>query len=95
MERNHVLTAIRKLGGYQAISLDEAFRLLLNGRGDPDIMPLRARKALIEMLKGFGYREILAIEDGADVGRLMWVRDPWPIDVEVLRDRELETYTRF
>ncbi|MBJ7437603.1 MAG: hypothetical protein JHD35_01075 [Sphingopyxis sp.] len=95
MARNPVLSSIRKLAGYQAISLNEAFRLLIAGRGDPDLMPMRARKGLCSILRGFGYRETFMIKSGSDEGQLMWVRDPWPVDVDVIRCGKTETYERF
>lgn len=82
---NPVLSSIRKLAGHQAISLDDAFRLLIAGRGDPDLMPTRARMGLCRILRGFGYREKFMVKSGSDEGQLMWVRNPWPIDVEVIQ----------
>lgn len=81
---NPVLSSIRKLAGQQAISLYDAFELLIEGRGDPDLMPTRARKGLCAVLRGFGYREKFMVKAGSDEGQLMWVRDPWPIDVEMI-----------
>jgi len=82
--RNPVLSSIRKLAGHQAISLYDAFALLIEGRGDPDLMPVRARKGLCSILHGFGYREKFMVKAGSDEAELMWIRDPWPIDVEIV-----------
>lgn len=49
-----VFDTIRRLAGWQAIDLDDAFRLLLDGSGDPDLMPLEVRKFLCEALRFYG-----------------------------------------
>lgn len=91
-----VVDTVHRLAGWQAIRLDAAFRVLLDGRGDPDLMPLHVRKLLCEVLRENGYREKLIIADGSLVGGLMWVRGPWPIDHGALRKAtEIETYRPF
>ncbi len=85
-----ILNAIGKLAGYQAISIDEAFRLLVQGEGDPDLMPVRARRGLCHILSGFGYRERFVVPHGGDEGRLMWLRAAWPIDYDVRSRRNVE-----
>lgn len=94
-EGNPVLDAIQRLAGHQAISLDEAFRVLLGYQGEPDLAPVAVRRDLCTLLKAHGYRETFVQQEGDDEGRLMWVRGPWPIDVSALEGRELETYTAF
>lgn len=90
--RNSILFAIKRLAGYQAIGLDEAFRLLLGGRGDADLMPVVSRKALCDVLRKVGYREIFVIKEGCDDAQLMWVRHPWPTDIEALQGRKIEKF---
>lgn|GEM_PF-3040760 len=92
MGGNPVLSSIRKLAGHQAISLYDAFELLIEGRGDPDLMPTRARKGLCAILRGFGYREKFMVKVGSDEGQLMWVRTPWPIDVEMIESGKTVTF---
>ena len=91
-----VVEATRKLAGRQAISLNEAFRVLIDGEGDPDLMPVHVREGLCEVLRDFGYAERLTAPEGGGDGRLMWVRGPWPIDHGALsRAREVETLRPF
>jgi hypothetical protein len=87
-----IAEAIEKLAGSQAISLDEAFRLLIEGEGDPDLMPSSTRNGLCEVLRGFGYRECFMAPVDAQEARLMWVRRLWPLDVAILSGR---TVARF
>lgn len=86
------IEVVRRLAGWQAISLYDAFRVLLDGSGDPDLIPTRVRKLLRRVLLDKGYRERRVIEDWSDVSSRMWVRDPWPIDQHALRDREVYTF---
>lgn len=92
---NPVLDAIRRLAGYQAIDLNEAYRVLLGGQDDLDLAPVARRNALCELLRAHGYREEFVMQDGEDEAHLMWVRGPWPIDVAALEGRELERFTKF
>lgn len=89
---NPVLDAIRRLAGYQAISLDEAFRVLLGDDGDPDLAPVARRRDLCRLLKAHGYTERWVTVKGSGEARLMWTRGPWPIDVSALHGRQVETY---
>ena len=90
-----VIETVRKLAGYQALSLDEAFRLLLEGEGDPDLMPAKVRQLLCDVLREQGYEEKWLIGEGDDEGRLMWSRGPWPIDHGALRSANVETFRKF
>lgn len=92
---NPVLEAIRRLAGHQAVSLDEAFRVFLGYQGDPDLAPVALRRDLCELLRAYGYRERLMQREGDDEAHLMWVRSPWPIDVQALDGRELDTFAAF
>lgn len=92
---NPVLSSIRKLAGHQAISLHDAFELLIEGWGDPDLLPTRARNGLCSILRDFGYRERLMIKAGSEEAHLMWVREPWPIDAEIIRDGKTVTFEAF
>lgn len=89
---NPVLDAIGRLAGYQAIGLNEAFRVLLGDDGDPDLAPVARRKNLCRLLEAHGYRERWVTLKGSAEVQLMWVRGPWPIDVSALNGREIETY---
>lgn len=89
---NPVLDAIGRLAGYQAIGLDEAFRVLLGDDGDPDLAPVARRRDLCRILSLCGYRERWVTLRGSGEAQLMWARGPWPIDVSALEGREVETY---
>lgn len=89
-----VVETVRRLAGHQAISLDEAFRLLLDGQGDPDLMPAHVRGVLCEALRENGYREQWVVPAASDEARLMWTRGPWPIDHGALRGAEVEHLRR-
>jgi hypothetical protein len=89
---NPVLDAIGRLAGYQAISLPEAFRVLLGDDGDPDLAPVARRRELCRLLDAHGYSERWVTLKGSGEAQLMWVRGPWPIDASALDGREVETY---
>lgn len=89
---NPVLDAIERLAGYQAIGLNEAFRVLLGDDGDPDLAPVARRKNLCRLLEAHGYRERWVTLNGSAEAQLMWIRGPWPIDASALNGWEIETY---
>lgn len=90
-----MLATVQKLAGYQALCLHQAFRLLVEGEGDPDLMPLKLRKLICRTLAENGYRERFMLPIGSNEGGLMWVRDAWPIDDGALCDVEVESFNLF
>jgi hypothetical protein len=87
---NPILRAIQALAGHQATDLHLVYTRL-GGEGDPDLMPSEVRQFLCRLLQTFGYRERW-VTKGDGEAHLMWVRDPWPVDVAALSG-EVETYT--
>jgi hypothetical protein len=89
-----VRTAIAALAGCQVTDVEELYGRI-GGESRPDAMPRQFRRGLGELLKILGYRERWVRGLNGERMGFRWVRDPWPIDVEALLDREVATYTNF
>lgn len=87
---NPILLAIEALAGHQATDLHLVYTRL-GGEGDPDLMPCEVRLFLSRLLSSLGYVERW-VTSGDGEAHLMWVRDPWRVDVAALSG-EVETYT--
>ena len=74
--------AIQAFAGLQAISVDEAY-VLLGGDPDNTSVPIKYYHPICDLLQLLGYEGawVTKIEDG-ESGDFMFVRGPWPIDVQ-------------
>jgi hypothetical protein len=74
------VVAVRNLFRRQAVTLEQAWGVLLRREGGPDAMPADARDPTRELLAEFGYVEHLVTPVGERVSRLVWIRPDWLVE---------------
>lgn len=72
--------AVRNLFMRQALTLEQAWGILLQREGDPDAMPAEARGPTRELLLEFGYAEHLVTPIGGREHRRLWIRPDWGVE---------------
>jgi len=69
--------AVRNLFRRQALTLEQAWGILLRREGGPETMPADARGPTRELLTEFGYAEHLVTPVGGRDHRAVWIRPDW------------------
>lgn len=69
--------AVRNLFRRQALTIEQAWALLLQAEDGPSVMPEEERKPTRGLLMEFGYREFQVTPVGGDEASLLWIRPDW------------------
>lgn len=72
--------AVRNLFRRQAVTLAQAWGILLQREGGPDEMPADAHGPTRELLGEYGYVEHLVTPVGGSDSRTLWIREDWPVE---------------
>ena len=85
--------ARRRLTGYQVIAFHKAFELL-EGRHDTDMANPDGWEGLLMVLKAFGYRHVWMENLKTERSYQLFVRDPWPGDLEAWAEHGMAAFRR-
>lgn len=72
--------AVRNLFMRQALTLEQAWGILLQREGGPDAMPTDAREPTAELLREFGYAEYWVTPVAGREHRRLWIRPDWTVE---------------
>ena len=72
--------AVRNLFRRQAVTVEQAWAILLQREGGPEAMPAGAEGRTRELLAEFGYVEHEAAPVGGGESGLLWIRPDWLVE---------------